>query len=63
MNQPLRLLIVEDMPDDAELMVMRLEAEGFNPDWQRVQTEEEFLKALEDNSMYTQGRWYLKAQV
>jgi len=59
MNQPLRLLIVEDMPDDAELMVMRLEAEGFNPDWQRVQTEEAFLKALEDKPDFILADWLL----
>ena len=30
MEQYIRLLIVEDVPDDAELMVMHLEEEGFN---------------------------------
>ncbi len=59
MNQPLRLLIVEDMPDDAELMVMRLEEEGFKPDWQRVETEEEFIKALEDKPEFILADWSL----
>ena len=59
MNEPLRLLIVEDYPDDAELMVMRLEEEGFKPDWQRVQTEEEFLKALEDKPDFILADWAL----
>lgn len=47
MDKPLRVLIVEDTPDDAESMVLRLEEEGFNPEWQRVQTEKEYLAALE----------------
>lgn len=59
MNEPLRLLIVEDCPDDAELMVMRLEEEGFKPDWQRVETEEEFIKALEDNPEFILADWAL----
>ncbi len=45
-SHPLRVLIVEDSADDAELMVLRLEEEGFRPDWRRVQTEVEYLAAL-----------------
>jgi len=59
MTQPLRLLIVEDIPDDAELMVMRLEEEGFSPEWQRVQTEEDFLKALEERPEFILADWNL----
>jgi response regulator RpfG family c-di-GMP phosphodiesterase len=59
MSQPLNLLIVEDYPDDAALMVMRLEEEGFKPDWQRVQTEEDFLKALEDKPDFILADWSL----
>ena len=47
MTTPLRVLIVEDNPDDAELMVLRLVKEDFQPQWQRVQTEAEYLAALE----------------
>lgn len=47
MTTPLRVLIVEDTPDDAELMALRLKEEGFQPDWQRVQTEPDYLAALE----------------
>ncbi len=36
---PLKLLIVEDDPLDAELNIVNLEAEGFACEWQRVQTE------------------------
>jgi diguanylate cyclase (GGDEF)-like protein/PAS domain S-box-containing protein len=38
-TEPLRVLIVEDRPSDAELMVLRLQDEGFDPDWVRVETE------------------------
>ena len=41
---PLRILIVEDSADDAELMVLRLKREGFAIEWQQVQTEADFLK-------------------
>ena len=47
MTTPLRVLIVEDSPDDAESIVLRLEKEGFQLDWQRVQTESDYLAALE----------------
>jgi PAS domain S-box-containing protein len=43
----LRVLIVEDQPADAELMVMRLTDDGFKMDWQQVQTEVDYLSALE----------------
>jgi diguanylate cyclase (GGDEF)-like protein/PAS domain S-box-containing protein len=45
-TEPLRVLIVEDRPSDAELMALRLEDEGFDPVWERVETEEEYLAAL-----------------
>jgi PAS domain S-box-containing protein len=41
------VLVVEDLPSDAELMILRLEEEGFSADWRRVQEEPEFLAALE----------------
>ena len=43
----LRVLVVEDLPSDAELMVLRLEEEGFVTDWQRVQSEQELRAALQ----------------
>ncbi|MCX6029381.1 MAG: PAS domain S-box protein, partial [Chloroflexi bacterium] len=46
MPTPLRALIVEDTPDDAELMLLHLTAEGFQPDLTRVQTETDYLAAL-----------------
>ena len=47
MVTPLRVLIVEDELADAELMVMRLMDEGFKMDWQQVQTEMDYLSALD----------------
>ena len=43
---PVRILIVEDTPDDAELMLSCLTEEGFQPDWTRVQTEADYQAAL-----------------
>src|SRR5262245_40403508 len=43
---PLRLLILEDQPDDAELMLLELRRAGFDPLWERVQTERDYLDYL-----------------
>lgn len=42
----LRILIVEDDPLDGELVVRELRKSGYDPDWQRVDTQEEFMKCL-----------------
>ena len=42
----LRVLIVEDDPLDAELVVRELQKSGYNPEWQRVDTREEFMNRL-----------------
>ena len=47
MSDPVRVLIVEDDPVDAELMVRELKRGGFAPDWVRVQTESEYLAQLD----------------
>jgi len=47
MPTPLRVLIAEDRPDDAELMVYELSRSGFEPKWTRVETEEDYLKELQ----------------
>lgn len=47
MSSPLRVLIVEDNPLDAELVLRELHRAGFNPDWQQVQTEHDFLDRLQ----------------
>src|SRR5882672_11079068 len=47
MPTPLRVLIAEDRPTDAELMVYELSRAGFEPKWTRVETEEDYLKELQ----------------
>jgi diguanylate cyclase (GGDEF)-like protein/PAS domain S-box-containing protein len=46
-TEPLRVLLVEDRLSDAELMVLRLEDEGFSPEWVRVETRPDYLDALD----------------
>jgi PAS domain S-box-containing protein len=46
MPSPLRLLILEDRPTDAELMLVELRRAGFAADWRRVETEADFVAAL-----------------
>ena len=42
MTTPLNVLIVEDRPADAALMVHELRRAGFDPVWRRVETEEDY---------------------
>jgi len=46
MPDNIRVLIVEDSSDDAELMARELERDGFNLEWERVETEGEYLRCL-----------------
>ncbi|HST81351.1 MAG TPA: ATP-binding protein [Kineosporiaceae bacterium] len=46
MASPLRLLIVEDRPDDAELLLDELKRAGYDPTWTRVETPEQFVAGL-----------------
>lgn len=43
----LRVLILEDRPEDAELILHELRRAGFEPDWQRVDTEADYLAQLD----------------
>lgn len=43
---PLKVLILEDNPSDVELMLHELRKEGFKPDWDRVDSEEQYLDML-----------------
>src|SRR6266536_2111600 len=47
MGEPIRVLIVEDNPADAELMVRALRQAGFAPEWERVETEADYLAGLD----------------
>jgi signal transduction histidine kinase len=49
MPQPLHLLLVEDNPDDAKLVLHELKRAGFEPIAQRVDTEAAFLQSLHGN--------------
>jgi signal transduction histidine kinase len=42
----LRILLVEDDPLDAELVVRELRKSGYDPEWHRVDTQAEFMKRL-----------------
>jgi len=58
-KRSIRVLILEDRVNDAELMVRELRRAGFIPEWERVETENDFLALLDqefdiilsDNSM------------
>lgn len=43
----IRVLIVEDRPQDAESLVHELERDGYELEWTRVETEEDFLAGLD----------------
>jgi PAS domain S-box-containing protein len=47
MGKPLRVLIVEDVPDDAELLVLELRRAGYDPVSERVETAAGMRAALE----------------
>jgi len=46
MAHKIKVLIVEDNPEDAQLLVRELKRSGFDFDWQRVDTEPEYLAKL-----------------
>ena len=48
MSHPIKILIVEDNPNDAELLLRELRHAGFEPDWQRVETEPDFLAGIKE---------------
>jgi diguanylate cyclase (GGDEF)-like protein/PAS domain S-box-containing protein len=55
----LRVLIVEDLPYDAELMALRLRDEGFDLDYTRVQGETAYLQALAERPDLILCDWHL----
>src|SRR5215472_3138845 len=52
-SQPIRVLIIEDSPDDAELIVLELKRGGYDPDYLRVDRAETMHEALQH------GEWDL----
>ncbi len=48
MDKTLRALIIEDCPDDAELVLLELERSGLKVEHKRVETAEQLIVALED---------------
>ena len=46
MPTTLRVLILEDRPEDCDLMLHELREAGFDPVWRRVDTEADYLGAL-----------------
>lgn len=49
MMQALKVLIVEDSPDDADLVLAELRRAGYAPEWKRVETQEDFLIEIARN--------------
>jgi PAS domain S-box-containing protein len=45
-GEPIRVLIAENDPNDAELLVRELRRSGFEPAWTRVDTEADYLREL-----------------
>ena len=47
MAVPFRLLILEDCPTDADLMLEMLHTFGFDPTWTRVDKELDYISSLD----------------
>lgn len=48
MPETLNVLILEDRPDDADLIVYELRSAGYLPTWRRVDTESAYVEAIQD---------------
>lgn len=49
MATPIKILLVEDSPDDADLLLAELRRAGFDPKWKRVDTEPEYLDEIKNS--------------
>ena len=47
MSRPLHVLVLEDQPDDAELVLRELRRAEFDPNWFRVDTEADYVARLD----------------
>ncbi len=59
MTEGLRVLIVEDSPDDAELIVLQLRQEGFDVQARQVEDEAHYLAALLEGADLILADWSL----
>ncbi|MCD4674198.1 MAG: response regulator, partial [Anaerolineaceae bacterium] len=59
MPKPLNVLILEDNPIDAELMLLELRRAGFEPDWQLVDNEKDFAARLKPELDLILSDYYL----
>ena len=59
MSTPIHVLILEDRAADAELMLHELQQAGYDADWQRVESEPDFLAELETNPDLILADWSL----
>ncbi len=59
MAEPFNIVIVEDVPDDAELMVLQLRNAGLAFRWKRVDDEENYRKALAEGPDLILSDWSL----
>lgn len=55
MTNSIRILILKDRHSDAELVLHELRQAGFAPDWQRVDTETDYIAALQRVSQTGEG--------
>jgi putative nucleotidyltransferase with HDIG domain len=49
MPLPLNVLILEDRPADAEILLHELRRTGYDPDWRRIETETDYITCLDPN--------------
>lgn len=50
MATPLRVLIIEDVEEDADLLIRELKKGGYDPTWERVETAEALRDALKEKA-------------
>ena len=50
MTKPLCVLVIEDNPGDAELLILELRHGGYEPEHDRIETREEMSAALDRQS-------------
>ena len=59
MTQPISVLMIEDSPEDVELIMLNLRRAAFDPYVRRVDTEADYLDALESNPDIILGDYHM----